>query len=237
MNATSRDPATVRDPSPREVAVGLGRHAVLPGLVAALVLWAVGWVILSPLGDMPGEAGVNRALADARTPDWNAITQVWSSSTDTFTAIGFGIAYSLLVWSLTRRWWLGILPICALILESSIFVPVTNLLGRPRPDVAHLDPAPPTSSFPSGHTAAAFALYVTLFLLAHRIPQRWLRLLVQAVCLVWPVLVASARLYRGMHHVSDVVIGAILGVWCAVVIVRAVPGARAWIQGGRPVPR
>ena len=55
MNATSRDPATVRDPSPREVAVGLGRHAVLPGIVAALVLWAVGWVILNPLGDMPGE--------------------------------------------------------------------------------------------------------------------------------------------------------------------------------------
>ena len=233
---TANEPRGVREPSFREVAAGLGRHAVVPGIVAAIVLWAVGCVILNPLGDLRDEEGINRALEEARTTDWTQITYVWSSSTDTFVAIGFGIAYSLLVWALTRRWWLGILPICALILESSIFVPVTNLLGRPRPEVVHLDPAPPTSSFPSGHTAAAFALYLTLFLLARRIPQRWLRLAVQTVCLIWPFLVGGARLYRGMHHVSDVVVGALLGIWCAWIIVRAVPGAREWIRGARPGP-
>lgn len=241
MNATPPAPvstggSTFREPSPGEVAAGLLRRAVLPGVAVALMLWAIGWVILNPLRDLRDEEGINRALEDSRTTDWTQITHLWSSSTDTFVAIGLGIAYSLLVWALTRRWWLGILPIGALTLESSIFVPVTNILGRPRPDVAQLDTAPPTSSFPSGHTAAAFALYLTLFLLARRIPQRWLRVAIQAVCLLWPFLVATARLYRGMHHVSDVVVGALLGIWCAWAVARAVPGATEWMAGARRGP-
>jgi hypothetical protein len=46
-----------------------------------------------------------------------------------------------------------------------VAVAVLTLLGevsavhRVRPGVVHLDPAPPTSSFPSGHTGAAVALY------------------------------------------------------------------------------
>ncbi|MEP7160675.1 MAG: phosphatase PAP2 family protein [Dermatophilaceae bacterium] len=229
--------APARDPRVGEVAVSLVRRAVLPGVVAAILLWAVGWMIMNPWDKIPAEEGINAWFASLRTPTGDAITHVWSTSTDTFFAIGFGIVSSLLVWALTRRWWLGILPIGAITLESSIFVPVTNILGRPRPLVEHLDAAPPTSSYPSGHTAAAFALYVTLFLLARRIPQRWLRTLVQALCLLWPCLVAIARLYRGMHHVSDVLMGMVLGVWCAFVIVRAVPGAWEFTRRTLPVTR
>ena len=40
------------------------------------------------------------------------------------------------------------------------------LVDRARPPVVHrLDTAPPTSSFPSGHTAAAVVLYVGLALI------------------------------------------------------------------------
>ena len=42
--------------------------------------------------------------------------------------------------------------------EVLIFLAITLLVDRPRPLVKHLDVAPPTSSFPSGHTAAAVAL-------------------------------------------------------------------------------
>lgn len=229
--------APARDPRVSEVAASLLRRAVLPGGLAAILLWVVGWTIMNPWGGLPAEERINDWFASLRTPTGDAITHVWSTSTDTFFAIGLGIFFSLLVWAFTRRWWLGILPICAITLESSIFVPVTNILGRPRPLVEHLDPAPPTSSYPSGHTAAAFALYVTLFLLARRIPQRWLRTLVQVLCVIWPCLVAIARLYRGMHHVSDVLIGMVLGVWCAFVIVRAVPGAWEFTRCALPARR
>ena len=57
-------------------------------------------------------------------------------------------------------------------------------------------------SFPSGHTlhAVVFSLVVT----AHYPPLGWL---------VWPftALVAASRLVLGLHYVSDVVVGAVLG--------------------------
>jgi undecaprenyl-diphosphatase len=81
--------------------------------------------------------------------------------------------------------------------------------------VSHLDPAPPTSSYPSGHVGAATALYVSFALLAQSIERPVLRRLVTAVFLLIPVLVAYARLYRGMHHLSDILIGALNGLACA----------------------
>lgn len=223
-----RDPSD-HEPSVRphvgEVVRSLLRRAVLPGLVAAVLLFAIGLLIVKVLNGLPAEDGFSRQVAGGRTPTMDAVTHIWSTSTDTYFAIGFGILYSLLVWGLTRRWWLGLAPIAALTLESSIFVPVTNLTDRQRPPKElHLDPAPPTSSYPSGHTAAAFALYWTLALLACRIRNRPLRIAVQAVCLTWPVLVGYAREYRAMHHLSDIVVGALLGIWCAWTIAHAIPG-------------
>ena len=87
--------------------------------------------------------------------------------------------------------------------------------GRPRPDVPHLDPAPPTSSYPSGHVGASVALYASFAIMATTIERSWLRRTVIAVCSVIPILVAYARLYRGMHHLSDVIIGALNGLICA----------------------
>ena len=86
--------------------------------------------------------------------------------------------------------------------------------------VEKLDDSPPTSSFPSGHTGAATGLYFTLALMALRIPHPVLRRVVVGVCLAIPFLVGTARLYRGMHHVSDVIVAMVNGVvavglaWC-----------------------
>jgi PAP2 superfamily. len=51
--------------------------------------------------------------------------------------------------------------------------------------------------------------------MATTIERTWLRRTVIGVCSVIPFLVAYARLYRGMHHLSDVVVGAINGLICA----------------------
>jgi undecaprenyl-diphosphatase len=51
--------------------------------------------------------------------------------------------------------------------------------------------------------------------MATTIERPWLRRAVIGVCSVIPVLVAYARLYRGMYHLSDVVVGAINGLACA----------------------
>ncbi len=61
---------------------------------------------------------------------------------------------------------------------------------------------------------ASTALYLTFALMAQRIENVVLRRVVTVVCVLVPFLVGFARLYRGMHHLSDVVVGAANGVAC-----------------------
>jgi len=73
----------------------------------------------------------------------------------------------------------------------------------------NINPVPYTSlnhfySFPSGHTAAAFAFFISLSIL---FSQRWLF----AVCLIIATLVAYSRIYLGQHFLIDVYAGAIIG--------------------------
>jgi hypothetical protein len=85
-----------------------------------------------------------------------------------------------------------------------------------RADLSHGSERPaghagaPTPSFPAGHTAAALALHGAAALLIVRRARRrppWLLLLV-------PAAIGVARLYRGLHHPSDAVAGALLGAMC-----------------------
>ncbi len=130
------------------------------------------------------------------------------------TATSPPLAVALVFWR-TRRWWFAVIPAIAISLQAAVFVAATLVTGRPRPDVPHLDPAPPTSSYPSGHVGASVALYASFAIMATTIERSWLRRTVIAVCSVIPILVAYARLYRGMHHLSDVIIGALNGLICA----------------------
>ncbi|MNW65153.1 phosphatidylglycerophosphatase B [compost metagenome] len=79
-----------------------------------------------------------------------------------------------------------------------------------------LDHAPPTSSFPSGHTGASTAFYLTLALLAQRVQNPALRVVLTVLAVLVPFAVGFARLYRGMHSLTDVLAGFVNGVVCAV---------------------
>lgn len=221
-----RWPPAEHPPTVGEVGGQLLRRAVLPGLAVWVAIVALGFVVMGPLEELPSEEAWSTRIEAWRTPLWDAMTHVWSTSTDTWYTIGSGIALSLLTWFLTRRWWVGMVPLLAITLESTIFVTATHLVGRPRPEVSRPDQAPPTSSFPSGHAAAAMALWLSIAILSMRIERAWIRrpLVAFGVCL--PVLVAFARFYRGAHHVSDLVVGVLLGIFCAVTATRAVRQTR-----------
>jgi len=194
------------------------RDMALRLLAPAVMLFGfivgVGLLINGPLDDLKTEDAVSTALAAGRTDLWNAITMVWSRIGNTEIIIGVCIIMVALVWWRTREWWYAVVPALAISAQASVFVAATMITGRDRPEVEQLDPAPPTSSYPSGHMGAATALYLTFALMAQRIEQTWLRRLVTALCVIVPLLVGYARLYRGMHHLSDIVIGAVNGVIC-----------------------
>ena len=85
-----------------------------------------------------------------------------------------------------------------------------------------------TSSFPSGHTAAAVALYGCIAILVLWIYGRRpaTRVAVVVLCCV-PVIVGLSRLYRGMHYPTDVLAGALVGgLWLLLVITTLLPRPR-----------
>ena len=93
-----------------------------------------------------------------------------------------------------------------------IFVLLKKTSGRKRPCEiephcwAHILP-PDQFSFPSGHTITAFAVAVTLGMFY---PAMLAGLLFCAFC------IAVSRVLLGMHFLSDVIVGALLGTGLAV---------------------
>jgi membrane-associated phospholipid phosphatase len=203
-------------PSARTAARGLLLGALAPAIVLWLAIIGFGLLLTGPFkGWDRAESDLNRSLQDTRSQTWDSVTALWSHVGNTEIVIGVCVVVVAVVWWRTRRWWFAVVPAIAIGLQATIFVTASTVIGRPRPDVPHLDPAPPTSSYPSGHVGATVALYTSLAIMATTIERTWLRRTVIGVCSVIPVLVAYARLYRGMHHLSDVVVGAINGLVCA----------------------
>lgn len=205
------------DPSQPTVGSAL-RDLAVRAAAPAVVLWlgivGLGLVIKGPLHGLRSEDSISRDVQHTRTPSWDDITKVWSHVGNTEIIIGVCVLAVAVLFFRTRQWWMAVVPVIAISLQATVFVIATAVVARPRPAVPHLDPAPPTSSYPSGHVGAATALYVSFALLAQRIEGRVVRRLVTVVFLLVPVLVAYARLYRGMHHLSDILIGAANGLVC-----------------------
>jgi undecaprenyl-diphosphatase len=98
-----------------------------------------------------------------------------------------------------------------------------QLVARDRPSVRFPTPeplvfVPHTSSFPSAHSATAFACAATLASGASRRLAALLFLLAAAI--------AYSRVYVGVHYPLDVVAGAALGLLVALVV-RVLTGTRA----------
>ena len=110
--------------------------------------------------------------------------------------------------------------------EVAVFLTTAAVIDRRRPPVPHLDAElPPTSSFPSGHTAAAICLYGACALLVLATVRAWWRWLVVALAVVVVVAVALARLYRGAHYPTDVLGSMIFALpWLLVVARLLLPG-------------
>ena len=129
----------------------------------------------------------------------------------------------------TRK--LGIAVLAALALGALVTnLALKPLIMRPRPcdvnpDVIMLIPRPHGSSFPSGHTTAAFACAgALLFMRAPRAPRA---LIITA--LVVAVLMGLSRLYCYVHYPTDVLVGCLVGLaagFAAARIVEAVARKR-----------
>jgi membrane-associated phospholipid phosphatase len=181
-------------------------------VILALMI-GVGLALTGPLADvwpLTVEDNVSTALERGRTPLGDTLSQWASALGNTTTIVPLCLVCMLALRWVLHRWREAIMVGCATLGQSVVFLCTTLAIDRERPDVEHLDPAPPTSSFPSGHTSASLALYLSLALVVHeRVRERWVRRGLMVVLAMLPIAVALGRLYRGMHHPSDIA-GAVL---------------------------
>ncbi|WP_291882018.1 phosphatase PAP2 family protein [Cellulomonas sp.] len=193
----------------------LARRAVLPAVVWWLAVVGIGLLIVGPLHDLPAESAVNEWFAGQRTATLNNVTLALSDIGMTESIIGACVLFVALFWWRTKQWWVAVVPAIAIGMQAILFLTSSLLVGRERPEVELLDNSPPTTAFPSGHTSASTAFYVTLAMMCQRITRPWLRWGLTVLCLLVPFLVGTARLYRGMHHLTDVLVGMANGLVCA----------------------
>jgi membrane-associated phospholipid phosphatase len=163
------------------------------------------------------EDGLDRTLQTHRTHTLDDVSAAFSTGASTLYAVGATALAVLVAWLVFRTWREPLFLAGAVVLETSVFLLTTLAVDRARPAVVHLDAAPPTSSFPSGHTAAALALYGGIALLTARRGAGWPAWLL----LLIPLAVGTSRMYRGMHHPSDVLAALLLGTCCLVIMHRA----------------
>jgi undecaprenyl-diphosphatase len=122
-------------------------------------------------------------------------------------------ACAALIAVLAKHWRLAAFLGCALAVESGSYRATTLVVHRHRPEVHRLETLPVNASYPSGHTAAAIAVYCGLaLLLASRVANRSARIAIWTVAGLIPIFVAWARMYRGMHHPLDVLGGVVIGI-------------------------
>lgn len=115
-----------------------------------------------------------------------------------------------------RPWDAGNIAIATVVVVA-IGAPMAAIIARVRPEDSLAESV--ATSFPSGHTAVATTVVITLGLLL----RRWY---VWVIGVAWVVLMMWSRTYLRAHWLSDVVAGMLEGiavatvVWCAVEAVR-----------------
>ena len=203
-------------------------------LIAALACMAV--FLAASLELRAGGAGLG--AFDAAVAGW---LRAWRTPENTLmaidlTALGSSAVVTLVtlvccaLFALRRDAW----AVAHIAVASAGAGVLTRLLKhyfeRPRP--ADLPPLAQSlgSSFPSGHTVMATALYLTFAVLACRVFQRrHERAAVFGVALLVIALVGATRVYLGVHHPSDVLAGAAVGSAWACLLAAAI--------GHRPLSR
>lgn len=173
----------------------------------------VGWLLtdaLAPNAITDFDDDFVQRLADGRTVQKNNLAEWGSLLSATYIKI---IVTTLLavgmLWA-WRRWRDALLVAVSLVFEATAFVVTSYIVARPRPEDRLLD-SPVDASFPSGHVAAA-AAYAAIVVVVFWHVRSWAVRVISIVLVAGVVVaVAWARMYQGMHHPSDVVAGAILG--------------------------
>jgi membrane-associated phospholipid phosphatase len=186
-------------------------------LAAVLLLLTLavgtGWTPLASLDQRVADAAYGATHGHAgRVDAWTLVTDAGGPPYARGLLVAVGVGLLLL-----RRVRLGLWLVALAVVEGVVAPAAKTLLDRPRPTWADPITSAPSSSYPSGHATAAFTVAVALALLTWRLSRTAaVRATVLVVAGAGAVAVAASRVLLGVHYLSDVVGGALLGALLAV---------------------
>ncbi len=187
-------------------------------------------VILAGNGLAADDEHVNSWFARERRPTLNDLTYVGSLIGDIPVLPGL-VAIAVIVFLILRRFLAAAFVATAGILELATYRVTSLIIHRDRPFVVRMDHLPVNQSYPSGHVAASVAVYCSLALVissaAHR---RWVTIVVWTLAVVLPAIVATSRVYRGMHHITDVASGMLVGIGALLIALLAARACNAAVR-------
>ena len=200
-------------------------------LVAGMVVLGFALTkLLLPIGGFSQwDEGLNDWLAEHRTTNLEHLSWIGSTLAGGL-VIPCVIAFFLAVFLARHHWRLAAFVLFAVAIESGGYRLTSMIVPRERPTVPRLESLPLDASYPSGHTAASLALYGgLLLLLISRVRSTTLSVVAGIGIVAIPLFVGWARMYRGMHHLTDTAAGLLLGIGALVVVAFAtrVSGATA----------
>jgi undecaprenyl-diphosphatase len=191
-------------------------------LVITPITTAIGLLIIHVLDDGAfgrGDLRVSEWFADRRTPRLEDMGQIGAGIADTLTVVPICAVLTIAFAIAWKRWLEPAMVVIPVIFEKLVFLPATLLAARDRPPVGQLDGNPPSTSYFSGHTAAAVALYFGLFVvITWHTRSRAIHVIAAVLATAAVVIVGASRLLLGMHYLSDVVVGAIVGAVSVLVV-------------------
>ena len=206
------------------IVAALAGFAILAALAVA-VGWALQTYVLPDHGIGHADEHVNVWLSHHRTGTRNDAS-FWMSGVGDIPAIPAIVALVMLVAALRRHWRVAAFILTAIAVEAATYRVATLAIQRERPRVPRLDHLPVDASYYSGHTAASVAVYCGVALLiTSAVRNGAARCAVWFVAIAIPLLVALSRMYRGMHHPTDVTAGAIWGIGSILVAIMAARAA------------
>jgi undecaprenyl-diphosphatase len=232
----------------RDAALALRQRNDLALLLALVVLAAGAWAfagIAEVVAEGEGRAVEEQVLLAFRTAGDTADpigSDAIEEAVRDLTSLGGVLLTSLATLLAAAFFLLDRRPRAASFLVGSILggVAVTFALkagfDRPRPDIVAHGMHALSASFPSGHSATAAVVYLTLgALIARSMPRVRLRVFVVAVALVLTLAIGVSRLYLGVHWPTDVLAGWTVGAGWALAawLVARHLRRRGWIESSQ----
>lgn len=205
--------------------------------VAAVLVWGAvvgaGVLVTDVFPVRQVDVALLRLVLEARTDTLTAVVVAVGRLGDTAAVVAVLGVSALLALATTRRWAPAVFLLLAVVGETLLFLAMSNVVRRVRPSVGPVpEDLPPTSwSFPSGHAAAAVAVYGGIALLVMAWSRHWRRWLVLVAAVLVVLGVSFSRLYAGVHYPSDVLTSLLFaGAWLMVCWRVTKPGRGSPVQ-------